>query len=71
MHIKEILQQNRRDFKAIYQCEHCGFEVEGRGYDDLNFHENVIPAFTCSNCSRKADENYQPLSPKYPEDFQI
>lgn len=26
MKIKEIISQNRRDFTAIYQCEHCGHE---------------------------------------------
>lgn len=43
MKIKQILFQNRRDFKAIYICEHCNNEYEGGGYDDSNFHENVIP----------------------------
>lgn len=24
MKIKEFLSQNRRDFRAIFECEHCG-----------------------------------------------
>ena len=24
MYIEEITYQNRRDFKAIFKCEHCG-----------------------------------------------
>jgi len=71
MKIKEITYQNRRDFTAIYECEHCGHEHEGRGYDDANFHENVIPNFTCPKCDKKADENYRALTTKYPEGYQI
>lgn len=43
MRIKQILSQNRRDFWAIYECEHCGYTKKDSGYDDANFHENVIP----------------------------
>ena len=71
MKIKEILYQNRRDFRAIYVCEHCGFEKEMKGYDDANFHENVIPEMKCEKCGKKASENYRPLSTKYAEGFQI
>jgi len=66
MKIKEITRQHRRDFWAIYECEHCGHEEKGSGYDDANFHENVIPDMKCSNCGNKAKENYRPLAPKYP-----
>ena len=38
MRIREIVYQNRRDFKAIYECESCGYSYEGRGYDDEFFH---------------------------------
>lgn len=71
MRIKEILYQNRRDFKAIYECEHCGHTVEGRGYDDYNFHHNVIPDMVCDVCGNKASENYRPLETKYPEGVQV
>jgi len=50
MRIKTKLSQHRRDFQAIYACESCGHEVRGYGYDDANFHENVIPAMACPEC---------------------
>ena len=72
MKIKEITYQHRRDFKAKYECEHCGY-VSGPewGYDDANFHENVIPNKACPECGKKAADNYRPLATKYPEGFQI
>jgi transcription elongation factor Elf1 len=71
MKIKEIISQNRRDFKAIYICEHCGNEVKKSGYDDANFHKNVIPNMQCSKCGKKADINYRPLTTKYDEGVQV
>lgn len=44
MKINKITYQHRRDFRAIYECEGCGHKVDERGYDDANFHENVIPS---------------------------
>lgn len=67
MKIKKILSQSRRDFIAIYECEHCGNEKEGQGYDDANFHKNVIPTMKCEKCNGFADESYQPLTTKYRE----
>lgn len=66
MKIKEIVSQHRRDFQAIYICEHCGAEEKGNGYDDKNFHQNVIPNKKCKSCGEKAPDNYRGLSPKYP-----
>lgn len=71
MRIKEIISQHRRDFKAIYQCEHCKFEKKGSGYDDANFHQNVIPKMSCSNCDRVSGDNYRPLATKYPEGMSV
>lgn len=71
MKIKEILSQNRRDFRAIYICESCGDEKEGSGYDDANFHDNVIPNMKCDKCGKRSPENYRALSTKYPEGYQI
>jgi transcription elongation factor Elf1 len=70
MRIKEIVWQNRRDFKAIFECEHCGFSEEGSGYDDTNFHQNVIPKMVCTNCGEKASESYRPLTTKY-QDWEV
>lgn len=67
MRIKEITSQFRRDFEAVYECEHCGYEARGRGYDDSNFHLNVIPAMHCESCGETAAANYRPLATKYPD----
>ncbi len=42
MKIQTIKSQSRRDFRAIYECDHCGHTQEGDGYDDAYFHCNVI-----------------------------
>lgn len=67
MKIKTIESQSRRDFVAIYECEHCGFTEKGSGYDDEYFHKEVIPKKVCPSCGEKAPDNYRPLSTKYPE----
>lgn len=67
MHIKEILHQHRRDFEAIYECEHCGHLEKGWGYDDDNFHVNVIPKQKCDVCGEVAPESYRALRTKYQE----
>jgi ribosomal protein L37AE/L43A len=69
MKIKEITSQSRRDFSAIYECEHCGHTKKGSGYDDTNFHVNVIPKMKCEECGNTAVEEYRPLSTKYPENM--
>ena len=72
MHIKEIISQDRRDFTAIYICEHCGYEKKGYGYDDMNFHKNVIPGKCCDKCGKQADKDkYRPLETKYPDSMQV
>jgi ribosomal protein L37AE/L43A len=71
MKIKEITSQHRRDFMVIYECEHCGYEEKRDGYDDRNFHENVIPKLKCEKCGKTAGDNYRPLTTKYPEWYQI
>lgn len=68
MKIKKITSQNRRDFTALYECEHCGHEHKGIGYDDTNFHQNVIPKMECPSCGQIADETYRPLATKYSDD---
>ena len=71
MKIQKILHQHRRDFTAIYECEHCKEAEKGSGYDDNNFHQKVIPAMICKNCGKKTDENYVPRCTKYPDGYQI
>ena len=71
MRIKKIIDQNRRDFHAIYECEHCGHTHEGYGYDDAHFHNHVIPDMVCPVCGKKAGDDYRPLTTKYPEGMQV
>ena len=71
MRIKEILRQHRRDFTAVYECEHCGVTAQGYGYDDTNFHENVIPTRECPSCGRTTAEDYVPRPTKYPDGMTV
>lgn len=65
MKIKKIKSQIRRDFSAIYECEHCGATHEGCGYDDENFHNNVVPSMKCKKCGKNGNEDYRPLATRY------
>ena len=71
MRIKEITSQSRRDFIAIFECESCGEEKRMDGYDDDNFHQNVIPKMKCEECGETAPDTYRPLTTKYPEDWVV
>lgn len=71
MKIKKMVSQHRRDFQAIYMCEHCGDEHTGSGYDDANFHDNVIPSMDCKKCGEKSPDNYVPNATKYPAGYTI
>lgn len=71
MKIKTILNQHRRDFTAIYECESCGHEQKGPGYDDGYFHRIVIPTMKCEKCGDRADRDYRPLTTKYSEGEQV
>lgn len=65
MKIQKIISQSRRDFRAEYVCEHCGHIEAGSGYDDDNFHRNVIPKMKCKACGKIAGDDYRPLGTKY------
>ena len=65
MKIKEITSQIRRDFNAVFECEHCGAEETRSGYDVANFHANVIPKMKCPVCKKTAPDTFRPLTPKY------
>ncbi|KKK84158.1 hypothetical protein LCGC14_2786180 [marine sediment metagenome] len=71
MKIKTVLYQHRRDTKNLYICEHCSYEEVGTGYDDIYFHEKVIPEMVCKQCGEKADDNYIPRETKYPDGMTI
>jgi ribosomal protein L37AE/L43A len=69
--IKKITDQIRRDFTAIYECEYCGHEEKGTGYDDSYFHQEVIPKKKCKECGKTAGDDYRPLTTKYPDHIVI
>jgi len=72
MKIKEIISQNRRDFTAKMICEHCGVEhLNKYGYDDDNYHRNVIPAMKCGACGLSAADDYRPMGTKYLEGMTV
>ena len=72
MKIKQINSQHRRDFRADYECEHCGYiKKDSYGYDDLNFHNNVIPQMECPKCGKISPKSYKPLATKYPEGYVV
>ena len=56
MKIKKVLSQHRRDFTAIYECQHCGHEERSGGYDDNFFHNTVIPNMNCPECGKTGGE---------------
>ena len=72
MKIKKILSQHRRDFTATLICEHCESEQKlSSGYDDDNYHCNVIPNIKCMKCGKKSPDDYRPQDTKYPAGFVI
>lgn len=53
MFIDQMLAQSRFDFDAVMRCEHCGHrQMITTGYDDANYHYNVIPKMTCAACKK-------------------
>ncbi len=75
MKIKEIVNQHRRDFTAIMYCEFCKTEsINNSGYDDDNYHQNVIPKMKCKNCNESTlskGGTIENTQTKYPEGFQV
>lgn len=68
MHIAKIENQSRRDFTAVYECEHCGHTKRSYGYDDDNFHRNVVPNMKCDKCDKTAGSDFRPMGTKYAAD---
>ena len=45
--------QSRRDYTALMECEFCGHQqIDDSGYDDRNYHDNVIPNQKCKSCNK-------------------
>ena len=74
MRILKRTSGSRRDFYAIYKCEGCGYEHERSGYDDRNFHDNVIPKMACPECKKSRNDlgiRGTNTATKYPEGMLI
>jgi len=71
MRIKKMLSQHRRDFTAVYICEHCSHEENGTGYDDGYFHQSVIPEMKCGKCGLTAGDDYKPNTTRYPDGMSV
>lgn len=59
---------------AVYKCEGCGHTVEKSGYDDRNFHDNVVPAMRCDECGRSSKDMGTPpreVQTKYPDWMEV
>lgn len=57
MKITKITDQSRRDFWAEMECEGCSQkELHVSGYDDRNFHDNIIPAMKCKSCGKSRND---------------
>jgi primosomal protein N' len=65
MKIQKITEQHRRDFSAVYECEHCGHTETGSGYDDAYFHRTVVPRMECKQCGKTAGNDFRPMGTKY------
>lgn len=54
MKLIQTVWQHRYDFSGIAECEFCNSkQTLMNGYDDKNFHDNVIPAIKCLNCNKR------------------
>ncbi len=54
MKIKQIDDQLRNDLYGKLECEHCGHIQKFIGYDDANYHNNVVPTIKCKACGLTA-----------------
>jgi rubrerythrin len=73
MRLVKVKDRIRRDFTGVYECESCGAAHESYGYDDRNFHHNVIPNMKCPECGESTVSlglESRPRATKYP-DWQV
>lgn len=78
MKITKTYNWNRRDFCFDAKCEHCQHEEKnaGRGYDDDNYYNNVVPSMKCTKCgessnSKETDGPKTIVVPKYDPNITI
>lgn len=50
MKINKVTYRSGNDFRAEYECEHCGDKFEAWGYSDSNYYDNVMPNAICDKC---------------------
>ena len=55
MKIIEYKEFMRNDFIGEYKCEYCDRKIEAWGYNDDNFHNNVIPNVKCDKCGKSTN----------------
>lgn len=68
MELIKITHQHRRDFVGVLKCEACQSKQEVRGYDDRNYHDNVIPNIKCEKCGKSSADlgiTHEPTPTKY------
>lgn len=66
MRLNYKTSQHRRDFNAVFECEHCGHQITRTGYDDTYFHTKVIPAMRCPRCQQTAAPDTPTSTPDVP-----
>ena len=74
MKIVRITSQHRRDFYADVVCEGCGATDTISGYDDRNYHDNVMPAMKCKVCGQSRNDLgiiEEPRATRYPEHMTV
>lgn len=64
MRIERITWQHHNDYVADMVCEHCAAkDVDKCGYNDANYHNNVIPRFYCQSCGKnRAGDMKKPVA---------
>lgn len=74
MKLIKIINQHRRDFTGLYECEGCRNQEEKSGYDDGNFHDNVTPRMVCKSCEQSRIDlgiEGEKVQTKYPAGMQV
>jgi hypothetical protein len=57
MQLTRKFDQHRFDFSWDYECELCGHTgTNTSGYDDYNYHINVIPKILCPICNKSSND---------------
>ena len=74
MKLIEKLDQFRRDFTGLYECECCKKQIELKGYDDRNWHDKLVPKIKCPNCfnsTKSLGVAIDRIETKYPESLVV